>query len=107
MLRARVSLAGITAFSLLLLAATGGVARSDSSSEPVERRYEYIYGAELMSPQERDAYRRELTSAQNEPERVQVRERQRKRLHGRASERGVRLDDAGVVRRQGSQGRRP
>jgi len=32
MLRARVGLVGFAAFSLLLLAASGGVARSDSSS---------------------------------------------------------------------------
>jgi hypothetical protein len=32
MLRARVGLAGFAAFSLLLLAASGGVARSDPSS---------------------------------------------------------------------------
>lgn len=102
MLRGRVGLAGFAGFSLLLLlAASGSAARSDSPSEPVERRYEYIYGAELMTPQEREAYRRELSRAQSEPERIQVRERQRKRLHRRASERDVTLDEAGVVRGRG------
>jgi len=101
MLRARVGLAGIAAFSLLLLTATGGVARSDSPTQPAERRYEYIYGAELMSPQERESYRRDLSRAQSEPERMQVRERQRKRLHRRARERDVTLDEAGVVRGRG------
>jgi len=44
MLRARVGLAGVAAFSLLLLAATGGVARSDSPAKSAKRRYAYIYG---------------------------------------------------------------
>ncbi|KPK05682.1 MAG: hypothetical protein AMJ64_11125 [Betaproteobacteria bacterium SG8_39] len=101
MLRARVGLAGSVAFSLLLLATAGGVARSDSSSASHGPRYEYIYGAELMSAQERDAYRRELSRAQTEPERKQIRERQRKRLHRRAREREVTLDDAGVVQQRG------
>jgi uncharacterized membrane protein len=101
MLRARVGLAGSVAFSLLLLTTAGGVARSDSSSAPRAPRYEYIYGAELMSPQEREAYRRELSRAQGEPERAQVRERQRKRLHQRAREHDVTLDASGVVRRRG------
>ena len=56
-----------------------------------------------MSPQERDAYRREFSRAQSEPERARIRERQRKRLHQRARERDVTLDDAGVVRRRGRQ----
>jgi len=98
MLRARVGLVGFVAFSLLLLAATGGVARSDSPGQQQARRHEYIYGAELMSPQEREAYRRELSRAPDEPKRAQIRKRQRERLHQRARERDVTLDDAGVVR---------
>ena len=101
MLRARVSLARLAAFSLLLLAAAGGVARSDSSAQSEARHYEYIYGAELMSPDEREAYRRELSRAKSEPQRTQLRERQRKRVRQRARERDVTLDEAGVVRGRG------
>jgi len=101
MLRARVSLARLAAFSLLLLAAAGGVARSDSPAKSEAHRYEYIYGAELMSPDEREAYRRDLSRAKDEPQRTQLRERQRKRIHQRARDRDVTLDEAGVVRGRG------
>jgi len=100
MLRAYAGFVGFVAFSLLL-AASGSVARSDSSERRDADRYEYIYGAELMSAQEREAYRREWARARSESERMRLRERQRERLHRRARERDVTLDDAGVVQHRG------
>lgn len=62
---------------------------------------EYIYGAELMSPKERDAYRQGLQSASDEETKGQYRQRHRERLQKRAQQRGVQLDEKGIVRRQG------
>lgn len=63
---------------------------------------EYIYGAELMSAQERDAYRRRLSEAQSEEARAEHRKRHRQRLQKRADQRGMPLDEQGVVQRRGS-----
>ena len=77
------------ALALLLVAAT---ANAD------ER--EYIYGAELMSPKERDAYRRGLKDAPGDEARGQYRQRHRERLQQRAQQRGVQLDEKGIVRQE-------
>ena len=62
---------------------------------------EYIYGAELMSPKERDAYRQGCN-----PRRArkagQYRQRHRERLQKRAQQRGVQLDEKGIVRSERS-----
>ena len=63
---------------------------------------EYIYGAELMSPRERDAYRQGLQSASGEESKGQYRQRHRDRLQKRAQQRGVQLDEKGIVRRERS-----
>jgi len=63
---------------------------------------EYIYGAELMTPREREAYRRDLDAAASDDARERFRERHRERLRERARERGATLDDRGIVERRGS-----
>jgi hypothetical protein len=61
--------------------------------------HELIYGAELMTPQEREQYRRELSVAGRGGE-AKVRERHRQRMRARAQQRGVQLEDPeGTVRR--------
>lgn len=66
-----------------------------------EPRRELIYGAELMTPQEREQYRREFSGAKDAPAQARVRAQQRQRLQERARERGVRLrDPEGVVQRE-------
>jgi hypothetical protein len=70
------------------------------AADPAEKR-EYIYGAELMSAPERDAYRRGLGQAQSEEARAEHRKRHRQRLQKRAQQRGVPLDEQGVVLQQG------
>lgn len=82
------SLAAMLLGALLLAAPT---------SQADER--EYIYGAELMSPAERDVYRRDLKKSTNDEARGQYRERHRERLQKRAQQRGVQLDERGIVRR--------
>ncbi len=69
------------------------------ASELPER--EYIYGAELMTPKERDAYRAGVGRAGNDSARGEYRQRHRERLQKRAGERGVELDEKGIVRRRG------
>jgi hypothetical protein len=60
---------------------------------------ELIYGAELMSAAEREAYRREFAAA-GEGGQARVREQHRQRVRARAKERGVELaEPAGVVRK--------
>ncbi len=70
------------------------------AADPAQQR-EYIYGAELMSAKERDAYRRGLSEAPSEEARAEQRKRHRQRLHKRAQQRGVPLDEQGVIRRPG------
>lgn len=64
---------------------------------------EYIYGAELMTPKERDAYRRSLQQAPNDEARSGYRQRHRERIQKRAKQRGKQLDDKGIVRSQGAE----
>lgn len=69
------------------------------ASELPER--EYIYGAELMTPKEREDYRARLGRAKGDEARGEYRQRHRERLQKRAGERGVELDEKGIVRRRG------
>jgi hypothetical protein len=76
------------------------VATPAVAADPAQQR-EYIYGAELMTAQEREAYRRRLSEAQTEDARAEHRKHHRQRLQKRAQQRGVPLDEQGVVRQPG------
>ena len=83
------------------LCALGLVASASAlAAEPPAR--ELIYGAELMAPEEREAYRREIEqAASKEGGEARVRERHRERLRQRARSRGVELvEPHGVVRKK-------
>lgn len=61
---------------------------------------ELIYGAELMTPEEREQYRRDMRAATDAPAQAKLRARNRERMRERARQRGVQLKDPeGVVRR--------
>ena len=61
-------------------------------------RHELIYGAELMTPQERDEYRRRFHDAGEPKAQEQVRARHRERMRERARTRGMELREPdGVV----------
>jgi len=61
--------------------------------------HELIYGAELMTPEEREQYRQALAAAGPGGE-AKEREQHRQRMRSRAKQRGVQLEDpAGTVRR--------
>ena len=64
---------------------------------------EYIYGAELMTPKERDAYRQGLQQAPTDEARGQYRQRHRQQLQKRAQQRGKQLDEKGIVRDPGGE----
>lgn len=74
-----------------------------ASSVGFAEEREYIYGAELMTPKERDAYRQSLQQAPSDEARSDYRQRHRERLQKRAQQRGKQLDEKGIVRGEGSQ----
>ncbi len=83
-----------TALAAALLLA---LAASASAREP-ER--EVIYGAELMTSEEREAYRRQLERAKTPDAEIQVRTRHRERIQRRARERGQTLDNKGLLEKK-------
>lgn len=62
-----------------------------------EAKREYIYGGELMSAQERAQYRKQVAGAKGSGEQARVRQQHRERMQKRARERGVALDERGVI----------
>lgn len=80
----------LLAAAICVLAA--GPVRAD---DPPQR--EYIYGAELMSPAERERYRKDVAGARGADAQDRVRAQHRERIQQRARARGVTLDDKGVV----------
>jgi len=63
-------------------------------------RRELIYGSQLMSPEEREQYRRDMRAADEPAAQAKVRAQNRERMRERARKRGVELrDPEGVVRR--------
>lgn len=62
-----------------------------------EVKRELIYGAEMMTRDEREAYRQSLQRAKGEEEAKKVRERHREQMQRRARARGVKLDDTGLL----------
>ena len=81
-----------------LLAAVFLCAAVSAHAQPQQR--EYIYGAELMTAEELEQYRRDSRAAKDEAAKNGLRERHRMRLRERARERGVPLREPhGVVAR--------
>lgn len=57
------------------------------------RQHELIYGAQIMTPQEREEYRVRLRAARKEEERQRLRAEHRERMTARAKEQGVTLPE--------------
>jgi hypothetical protein len=98
----RLALAAFAAFLVLVsLAGPSATAAADpappaAAGTPAVR--EYIYGAELMTPAEREAYRKRMRGARSAAERQQVGEQHRHRLRERARGQGRTLQEpAGVL----------
>lgn len=52
-----------------------------------------VYGSQLMTPQERQAYRMQMRSARTQEERMQIRASHHAAMQARAKERGLTLPD--------------
>ena len=65
------------------------------AEEPPKR--ELIYGAELMTHQEREQYRQRMRGTRNATEKAQVEDQHRKRVRERARKRGMELNAEGVA----------
>lgn len=83
------------AAALAVALAAGAAAQAPA---PPER--ELIYGAELMSAREREAYRKDVRAAPDGAAQAKVRERHRAQVRERARKRGVELAEPhGAVKR--------
>jgi hypothetical protein len=89
--------------SALLAAATLMTFLFAAPASADETPREYIYGAELMTPAERDNYRNSLQQAPTDEARGEYRQRHRQRLQERARQHGKQLDERGIVRGRESQ----
>jgi hypothetical protein len=99
MMNIRKSLPIAVGIALLVAAAGGTLASSD---EP----YEYRYGYQLMSPEERAEHRNRMRSLETEEAREAYRREQHETMRARAAEEGVILPDEPRARPQGrGQGR--
>ena len=86
--------------ALALAGAGACVAAETTGAGSAGPQREYIYGAELMTPQERERYRTRLRKAQGEGREDAEREGHRRQIRERARKRGVTLEEpAGVLRR--------
>jgi hypothetical protein len=85
-------------FLSLLLAAgmSGGVAHAQPAQKPMMQQsqtQDRIYGSQLMTSEERDAYRAKMRAAKTQAERNRIRADHHDAMQARAKERGVTLPD--------------
>ncbi|SHF58913.1 hypothetical protein SAMN02745148_03044 [Modicisalibacter ilicicola DSM 19980] len=88
-----VTLAAALSFGALLPLATPATAQS-ADQQP-------IYGSQLMTDQERQAYRNQMRSAQSAEERARMRAEHHERMQARAQEQGITLPDEPPARGMG------
>ena len=86
---------------VVLAVATGTLALSlgiaiaadqDRSQQQIQTQ-EQIYGSQMMTPQEREAYRLKMRAAKTVEEREQIRKEHHERMKTLAKERGITLPD--------------
>lgn len=100
-----------TVLAAMFLALTGGqpAQAADAPQQPQAaarkaQTKDPVYGSQLMTAEERDAYRARMRSAKTQAERDQLRQEHHAAMQQRAKERGVTLPDQPVPRGAG-QGR--
>ena len=81
-----------------LWAATATQDRTKQKIETQTKDQERIYGSELMTDKERNAYRDRMRSAKTEQEREKIRAEHHDRMLARAKERGVKIPDEPPVK---------
>lgn len=88
--------AGAVALLGLLLAASPGWAQTPQQqrSQIQQQTHAQIYGKQLMTPSEIQAYQTRMRSLKTEQERNAFREEHRRQMQERARERGITLPDA-------------
>ena len=72
-------------------------AQSQTRTQQEIQTQDRIYGSQLMTSQERAAYRNQLRDARTEQERERIRTEHHQAMQERARERGVRLPDMPAV----------
>ena len=78
--------------------------RETNRVEQREEVREQVYGYQLMTPAERDAYRQRMRAARTVEEREQIRQEHHAAMQVRAREQGVSLPDMPMQRGQGMGG---
>ena len=86
-----------------MLPAFGTVAyAADQDQDRLRTRdQDQVYGSQLMTQEERDAYRNRMRAAKTEQEREQIRKEHHEQMKVRAKEKGVTLPDEPPARGRG------
>ena len=66
----------------------------DEQAQKQAKQQEQVYGSQLMTQEERGAYRAKMRAAKTQEEREKVRAEHHEQMKARAKERGVTLPDA-------------
>lgn len=94
--------AALLGFVFTLPAQAADTTQSPTQPAPKKTQAkEQIYGSQLMTQQERDAYRAKMRSAKTQAERDQIRAEHHAAMQERAKEKGVTLPDQPRGPRQG------
>jgi len=88
----------------LLGAATAPVLAQGTTTPPAKAGPQRMYGYELMTPEERQAYMDKMRSAKTPEERAKLRDEHRAEMQQRAKEKGVTLPEPGGRRGPGGPG---
>ncbi len=92
----------IAAAAAALLAAAMVPAAAQQSPPPAAKREMRVYGEEVMTPQERQAYVDRMRAAKTREDRIKLRDEHRAEMQQRAKEKGVTLQEP--QRRGGEKG---
>ena len=71
-----------------------------NAPEDAKQAQQNIYGYNLMSDEERDAYRERIRNASNEQEREQLMAQHREEIQTRARNRNIKIDESGNPARE-------
>jgi hypothetical protein len=84
-----------------MLPAFGTVAYAADQDQDRLRTRDQVYGSQLMTQEERNAYRDRMRAAKTEQEREQIRKEHHEQMKVRAKEKGVTLPDEPPARGRG------
>ena len=87
--------------------ATESPTSSDGAGQRSPQANEPIYGRQMMTPEEMNAYRDKMRAAKTQDERDRLREEHHAEMKARARERGITLPDAPPARGQPRRGMEP